>query len=372
MPIEISIIILTYNCEDAIADNLKSLLSQNFPNSNYEIIIIDDFSKDNTRTIIEKIAYQQKKIKFYPLNHNYGNGYCKNFGLRLTSGRIVFFLDDHLYLKDNKTILKMFNYLKENSDIAGVCGNYICSKKDDYNTCRDIRRFMIYNKNNQSLILQPNKFIPFSIVISAINKDKLKDKLLFPEDFKKNAAEDVFFQIKQHEKGLKFAYMSNVIGIHDHSVTLQNLLIKSKRELSGFSFILEKMIDNQYFKTIFLPCFFSFPLLLWIFIILNFFIPWTIWFTIFFLSIEIIVLLPIFEFPTKFSIKLKAFFYCLLNEVGKIFYILKIIIKKPLKIIDILTHLTIWEFKKIIYIYENRFKKSSSHQIAITKQWSEI
>lgn len=361
--IEVSIIILTHNCEDVIANNLKSLLLQNFTDANHEIIIIDDSSKDNTRSIIEKIAQKQKGIKFYPLNKNYGNGYCKNFGLKLAEGKIIFFLDDHLYLKDKKTIQKMYMFLKNNPQVAGVCGNYISSQPNDYNICRDIRRFMIYDKNNNNQILQPNKFIPFSIVISAINRDKIKDKLLFPEDFKKNAAEDTSFQIKQHEKGLSFAYMADVVGIHDHNASLTSLIVKSNRELNGFSYVLEKMATNNYFRSIFLPCFFSFPLFLWISIILNFFIPWTIWFTIFFLCLEIAILSPIFQFPVKFSVKLKTFFYCFFNEMGKIFYILKAIIKQPRKIIKIITQLITWEFKKINYVYENRFKKSSSHKI---------
>lgn len=368
--IKISIIILTFNCEDVIAENLSSLLCQKFPNSDYEIIIIDDHSRDYTVSIVEKFASKKNKIKLYKLDHNHGNGYCKNLGLKLAKGKIVFFLDDHLYLKDKKTISKMYTFLKENPKLAGVCGNYISPNRSDYNICRDIRRFVIYDKNKVDMILCPDKFTPFSIVISALNMNIIKKGIFFPEDFKKNAAEDVFFQIQQHERGLSFAYMADIVGIHGHNESLSNLIRKSKRELNGFSCVLEKMATNKYFRSIYLPCFFSFPLLFWISVLLYVFIPWTIWITMFLLGFEFIILLPIFQFPIKFSVKLKTFLYCFLTENGKIFYILKSIIKRPTQIFNISTQLIIWEFKKIIYIYENRFKKSSPHKITATKSRS--
>jgi hypothetical protein len=220
---------------------------------------------------------------------------------------------------------------------------------------------MIYNKNNKDLILRPNKFIPFSIVISAINMNKVRDKLLFPEDFKKNAAEDTLFQIKQHEKGFNFAYMANVTGNHNHNASIWDIIVKSGRELDGFSYILERMITNKYFRSIYLPYFFSFPLFLWISIILSFFISWIIWITALLLSVEFITLLPIFKFSIKPSIRFKTFLYCFLTEIGKLFYILKVIIKNPRKMFNIFAQLIAWEFKKIIYIYENRLKKPSPY-----------
>ncbi|MEI7616346.1 MAG: hypothetical protein WCJ54_06495, partial [Actinomycetota bacterium] len=74
----------------------------------------------------------------------------------------------------------------------------ISATTNDYNICRDIRRFMVYNKNMENIIISKENFMPFSIVISALNKKNLKKSggSIFPEDFKKNAAEDTFFQLK--------------------------------------------------------------------------------------------------------------------------------------------------------------------------------
>lgn len=352
--IQLSIIILTFNCDDVIIDNFNNLLSQDFSNNNYEIIIIDDNSNDKTPFLIDDFIINKENMRFYKLRKNHGNGYCKNLGIKLAKAKILFFLDDHLKIENKKTLLRMYNFLDNNPKIAGVCLNYISSSERDFNLMRDIRRFTIYDKNNKNLILSPNKFIPFSIVISALNLKIINHKKIFPEDFKKNSAEDTLFQITSHERGLVFAYLSNMTAIHNHGATLIDLIIKSKRELNGFAYIIEKKIENKYFRSIYLPCFFSFPLFLWCFIFINFFIPWTILFTFIFLLLETAIILKVFNFSIKFSIKLKTFIYCFCMEMLKIFYIFKIIIKKPEKSFALFTLLIKWEFKKIIYIYENR------------------
>jgi len=371
MKLSISIIILTHNCEDVITDNLKSLISQKFP-ANYEVILIDDHSKDQTVVKVKEFITGKNRFKLVQQNINRGNGYCKNLGLKLAKGEIVFFLDDHLYLRDKTTILKMYDYLGQNSNIIGVCGNYISATTKDYNICRDIRRFMVYNKNKENIIMSKKNFMPFSIVISALNKKNIKKSAgsIFPEDFKKNAAEDIFFQLKQHELGGEFAYVSHVIGIHSHNLNFKNLLIKSKRELSGFSYIVEKKINNDYFKTIYFPYFFSFPLLIWLSLFVNLFMPWMVIFTVLLLIPEFIILWPIFKFKAGLIVKIKTFIYCFSNELIKIFFIVKIIIKKPSSAISIASLLTKWEVKKYIYIYENRLKKPGTHKTAIAEQRS--
>ena len=61
---KISVIIPTYNSEKYIKKSLNSIFIQNF--DNYEIIICDNLSNDNTINIIKKTSYSfKKKIKIY-------------------------------------------------------------------------------------------------------------------------------------------------------------------------------------------------------------------------------------------------------------------------------------------------------------------
>jgi len=349
----ISIIILTYNCANVLVNNLQSLLMQKFPTKSLEIIIIDDASKDGTQKILHEIKCWDQRIEIYKLTKNHGNGFCKNLALSIATGEIIFFIDDHVSFTDKNTISKMYSFLKKNPTIGGVCGNYISTSRDDLNICRDIRRYMIYNKNYKNIALHPEKFIPFSIVISALNRKIINNNSLFPTDFKKNAAEDIFFQIKQ--------YLKNIIVEHNHNISLNELLIKSKRELNGFSYILGSFADDKYFRSQYLPCFFSFPLLFWIFLCAGFFINIFYFIALILLSADILIIFKIFYFKGSLLSRFKSFTYCIITEMMKIFFVIKTFLKKPNKIGHILTLLLKWELKKIIYIYENKLKKSRSH-----------
>jgi len=62
----VSVIVPVYNGEKTIAECVKSLLSQDYPKDRYEIIIVDNNSKDQTAEIIKKYLF----LDFSSTNHN--------------------------------------------------------------------------------------------------------------------------------------------------------------------------------------------------------------------------------------------------------------------------------------------------------------
>lgn len=105
-----SIIVPTYNREEYIIKCIDSILDQTY--DNFEAIIIDDGSTDNTDNLVKK--YHDKRIKYFK-NTNHGIGYSRNFGLNKAKGDYIFFLDSDDYLEENM----LENTLKEikNHDI---------------------------------------------------------------------------------------------------------------------------------------------------------------------------------------------------------------------------------------------------------------
>ena len=91
----ISVIIPTYNTAHYLPDAIESILAQNYPN--FEIIIIDDGSTDNTVEVLS--MYEQKIIYYYQQNR--GPASARNQGLQLSKGKFIAFLDaDDLWPKD--------------------------------------------------------------------------------------------------------------------------------------------------------------------------------------------------------------------------------------------------------------------------------
>ena len=101
----ISVIIPTYNCEKYISEAINSALYQTY--TDYEIIVIDDGSTDNTRGIIENI-YPQVRYFYLP---NQGAASARNYGIRRARGAFIAFLDaDDLWLPEKlEKQLKVFN-----------------------------------------------------------------------------------------------------------------------------------------------------------------------------------------------------------------------------------------------------------------------
>ena len=85
----ISIIMPNYNGEKFIRESLESVLNQTY--KNWELLIIDDCSKDKSTEII-KTHYKDKRIKLIELKENKGSSYARNIGLEKAEGRYIAFL----------------------------------------------------------------------------------------------------------------------------------------------------------------------------------------------------------------------------------------------------------------------------------------
>lgn len=85
----VSIIIPTYNREKLLVNSIKSVLSQTY--CNFELIIVDDCSTDNTEIEVKKI--EDKRIKFVKLHENHGACYARNVGVEKAKGDIIAFHD---------------------------------------------------------------------------------------------------------------------------------------------------------------------------------------------------------------------------------------------------------------------------------------
>jgi len=113
-----SVIIPTYNREKLILRALTSLLSQT--EKNFEAIIIDDGSTDNTYTVIKEIFLKNYNF-IYICNSNHGLAFSRNLGMNHASGKYITFLDsDDEYEPDHLETRKKI--LSENHDIELLHG----------------------------------------------------------------------------------------------------------------------------------------------------------------------------------------------------------------------------------------------------------
>ena len=95
----VSIITPMYNSENFIGETIKSVINQTY--NNWEMIIIDDASSDNSIAIVENIINEESRIKLIKSNIDLGPAKARNMGIELASGRYISFLDsDDLWLPE--------------------------------------------------------------------------------------------------------------------------------------------------------------------------------------------------------------------------------------------------------------------------------
>ena len=87
----VSIITPSYNSSRFIAETIESVLAQTY--QNWEMLITDDCSKDDSVEIIQRYAEKDFRIKLFQLEKNSGAGICRNNSIREAKGRYIAFLD---------------------------------------------------------------------------------------------------------------------------------------------------------------------------------------------------------------------------------------------------------------------------------------
>lgn len=108
----VSIITPAYNCEKTIKETIDSVLLQTY--ENWEMIIVDDSSTDNTLNILCELSNTDHRIKIYHLKNNSGAAAAKNYAIEMASGRYLAFLDsDDLWKKEKLT--KQISFMQKNN-----------------------------------------------------------------------------------------------------------------------------------------------------------------------------------------------------------------------------------------------------------------
>ena len=112
-----SIITTSYNYENYIKETIESVISQTYPN--WEMIIIDDGSKDNSIEVIEEYCKKDSRIKLFthPNNQNKGLIETVKLGINKAQNDWLVFLESDDTITPNY-LEKKLEIIKQNSDIS--------------------------------------------------------------------------------------------------------------------------------------------------------------------------------------------------------------------------------------------------------------
>lgn len=117
---KVSVITPSWNSEKYIKDTIESVRAQSY--DNWEMIIVDDCSTDNTVSIIKSETLIDPRIKYFVLSENCGAAKARNRALQESSGRFIAFLDSDDIWKPDK-LEKQIQFMKSN-DYGFSCTSY--------------------------------------------------------------------------------------------------------------------------------------------------------------------------------------------------------------------------------------------------------
>ncbi len=186
-----------YNAGNFLTESIESILKQTY--DNFEFIIVDDGSTDNSWQIIRDYARKDSRIKTFKNKKNSGVSSTSNFAISKTKGRFIARMDADDVSFPNR-FQKQLNYLQKNKDTIAVGGQ--CVVIDEENQIIGEKIFPLNNKKLRQMIFRA---VPMQQPTMMINKKLLPDNFQWYSPTCTSAEElDVLFKL------MKFGKIANL------------------------------------------------------------------------------------------------------------------------------------------------------------------
>lgn len=232
---KLSIIIPMYNVENYIDQCIRSILSQNIPTKDYEVIIIDDGSSDNSYNIVKGFSNENLNINLY-FQKNQGVSIARNKGIKYAKGKYLYFLDADDYLAQDSLNHLIDITISNNLDVMEF--SYVRTKS------RDLVHSKTLNDSKMKLsVIEGEKYISTKYFNDAIwvyfyNREfLLNSKIIFYENRTK---QDMLFNAELIQRAKRISYYPMDVYrwvINDNSITTRRDPIGIRRSINDFVFI---------------------------------------------------------------------------------------------------------------------------------------
>jgi len=208
----ISVIVPCYNQAHFLSETLDSMVNQTY--SNWECIIVNDGSTDNTEEVALSYVERDKRFIYYR-QENRGLSSARNAGLNMAKGSFIQFLDSDDILLQSK-LEKQINIMVDNSYDICVCKYKLFSKDKNRPFSTEIS-VKDYNFSLDGFLYSWNVDFVFPPVCYFVRKDFLKEKEIFFNK-KLKAWEDWFFLLQMTLNKANFFVINEELALYRRHV----------------------------------------------------------------------------------------------------------------------------------------------------------
>lgn len=160
----VSVVIPAYNAEPYVSQTLDSVLHQTY--ENFEVIIVDDCSEDNTWSVLQSYAAVEKRIRLFQNKENSGVSKTRNFAVAEAKGELIAYLDSDDVWEESKLEKQVRLYLEKPDaaliytgsafiDAAGKRASYVMPVPEEI----DYRELLKQNKISCSSVLVRREYM---------------------------------------------------------------------------------------------------------------------------------------------------------------------------------------------------------------------
>ena len=181
---KVSIIIPTYNRANFLPRTIKSVLNQTF--QDFELIIVDDCSTDNTQEVVKEFQKKDDRIRYIRLDKNSGApAHPRNVGIQNARGNFISFLDsdDECFPEKLEKQLELFE--KGPADLGFVGCNALMVEEKNGKILKEIKLPSFLKRNTFEKLLE-HCFMNISVLIKSRVLDNVglfDENLKFAEDW---------------------------------------------------------------------------------------------------------------------------------------------------------------------------------------------
>lgn len=227
----ISVVIPTYNRSRILKDCLQALALQDLPHKDFEVIVVDDGSQDDTAKVAKGFASMYENIHYFH-QENQGQGIARNSGVKKAKGNIVALIGDDIIVRKDFLTQHLRQHLRHPGEHEAVLGLTLWHPRLKptafmewlTNGSTVFGRFgghqFAYEKLKDKKEADYNFFYTSNLSL----KRSLLEKFPFDPEFSGYGWEDIELGYRLYKRvGLKIFYNAKAIGYHDHMMTEDSL-----------------------------------------------------------------------------------------------------------------------------------------------------
>jgi glycosyltransferase involved in cell wall biosynthesis len=223
MPSEpaLSVVMATFNRAETIETTLAHLADQSLDPSQYEVIVVDDGSRDNTRAVVEGWMARVPFALRYHHHANQGPGYTQNRGIRDARASLVLLMADDIWMSHGALEAHLAAHEAHPGPAVAVLGQVRQSPKLDGTVfIRTWDPFRFSDMDGASEL----PYYRFWACNISVDRDFMLRHGLFREPMGVAGAaahEDPELGYRLSRAGLRIQYSKEALGYHHHVVTLE-------------------------------------------------------------------------------------------------------------------------------------------------------